>query len=463
MTYDDATAFWYGRINFEVKAARPQDLKLERMTALLHRLGDPHAGLKIVHVTGTKGKGSVSAMVDAVLRAAGYRTGLFTSPHLTHVEERIQVNGVPIPKDKLAALMAEVAPAVLAVEAETGIGLSFFEVGTALGFLHFAREKVDAAVVEVGLGGRFDSTNVCTPLVSVITSIGLDHTQQLGLSVEEIAFQKAGILKSGIPVVSGVTTPGPRDVIEKVASAVGSPVDRLGREFRYSTTPGIVLPPRVPGVGLQIVEPSASDPLAKPPVVVVHTDRRIWPDMELKLLGPHQAANAAIAVAVIERLQKTGFTISDDAVAEGLKTVDWPARIEVLGTRPTVVLDCAHNYPSIDSLLVTIDESIPNMGARRLVFAVSNDKPWVNMLRALARYFKSYYLTTYGANPRCVPPGELAEAVRKILPNADVRTFDSAKEAWTAARADTGPDDLVCVTGSVFLAGELRPVMMGKA
>ena len=243
MTYDDAIAFWFGRINYEVKAARPQDLKLERMAALLHRLGDPHAKLNIVHVTGTKGKGSVSAMVDAILRAAGYRTGLFTSPHLTRVEERIRVNDVPIPKETVAGLMAEVAPAVRAVEAETGAGLSFFEIGTALGFLHFAREKVDFAVIEVGLGGRFDATNVVTPLVSVITSIGLDHTQQLGTTEEEIAYQKAGIIKPGVPVVSGVTSPGPRDVIEQVAAAVGAPLDRLGRDFWFAATPAVVVPP----------------------------------------------------------------------------------------------------------------------------------------------------------------------------------------------------------------------------
>ncbi|HEY2783689.1 MAG TPA: folylpolyglutamate synthase/dihydrofolate synthase family protein [Fimbriiglobus sp.] len=459
MTYADAIAFWFGRINFEVKAARPQDFRLERMAALLHRLGDPHASIPIVHVTGTKGKGSVCAMVDAVLRAAGYSTGLFVSPHLTHVEERIRVNGEPIPQEAVTAVMAEVAPAVLAVEAETGIGLSFFEVATALGFLHFARQKVEVAVVEVGLGGRFDSTNVVTPLVSVITSIGLDHTQQLGLTEEEIAFQKAGIIKCEVPLVSGVTTPAPRDVIEKVAKEIGSPVDRLGREFRYAATPGIVVPP--PGVGLQIADPSGGDPLARLPAIRIHTDRRVWPEMELKLLGPHQAANAAIAVATIERLQVAGFAIPDEAVVRGLKTVDWPARVEVLGTRPTIILDCAHNHPSVDSLLATLDESIPNMGARRLVFAVSNDKPWIDMLRALARYFQAYYLTTYGANPRCVPADELAEVVKKILPNADVRTFDSAAAAWAAARSDSGPDDLVCITGSVFLAGELRPVMVG--
>jgi dihydrofolate synthase/folylpolyglutamate synthase len=168
-----------------------------------------------------------------------------------------------------------------------------------------------------------------------------------------------------------------------------------------------------------------------------------------------------VAVAVIDRLRRAGVPIPDEAVATGLKTVEWPARVEILGHRPTVVLDCAHNRPSVDALLATFEESVPNMSVRRLVFAVSNDKPWVEMLRRLAEYFSVYYLTTYGTNPRCVPPTELADVVRKVLPRADVRTYGTAAAAWAAARADAGPDDLVCVTGSVFLAGELRPLMTG--
>jgi dihydrofolate synthase/folylpolyglutamate synthase len=199
------------------------------------------------------------------------------------------------------------------------------------------------------------------------------------------------------------------------------------------------------------------------PAVLVHTTHRQWAGMSLNLIGPHQAANAAVAVAVVERLREHKVVIPASAVAEGLGTVEWPARVEVLGHRPTVVLDCAHNLPSVQSLLATLEESIANMGARRLVFAVSNDKPWTDMLRALARYFTSYYLTTYGSNPRCVPPDKLAEVVRKILPNAEVWTFDTAADAWHAARADAGPADLLCVTGSVFLAGELRPVMLPDA
>src|SRR4051794_29089504 len=204
MTYDDALAFWYARTNYEVRSAGPSDLKLERMRALLRRLDDPQDRVRLVHVTGTKGKGSTCAMIASVLRAAGYRVGLFTSPHLTEVEERIQVDGAPISRAELVARMEEVAPHVLEMEAEPGLPPpTFFEIGTALGFLHFVRRRCEVAVIEVGLGGRFDSTNVCRPLVSVVTNVGFDHTAQLGTTLEAIAYQKAGIIKPRVPVVSG--------------------------------------------------------------------------------------------------------------------------------------------------------------------------------------------------------------------------------------------------------------------
>ena len=230
MTYDEAISFWYGRINYEVRSAGPLDLKLERMRALLRRLGDPQDRVRLVHVTGTKGKGSTCAMLASVLRATGYRVGLFTSPHLEHVEERIQVNGVPITRAELVACMGEVAPAVRAMEAETELpSPSFFEIGTALGFLHFVRRRCEVAVIEVGLGGRFDSTNVCRPLVSVITNVGLDHTAQLGNTLEEIAYQKAGIIKRRVPVVSGVTQEGPRAVVRAVAAEMDATLREVGR------------------------------------------------------------------------------------------------------------------------------------------------------------------------------------------------------------------------------------------
>ena len=217
MTYEQAIRFWFDRVNYEQRSPKPSDLKLDRMRALLARLGDPQQYLRIVHVAGSKGKGSTSAMLAAILRRAGYRTGLYTSPHLCRVEERIQVDGAAISAEELAVLMEDLRPAVEALDARRPAGtagVTFFEIATALGLLHFIRRRVEAAVLEVGLGGRFDATNVCSPLVAVLTSISYDHQQQLGNTLASIAREKAGIVKPGRPTVSGVRAPEARAVIE---------------------------------------------------------------------------------------------------------------------------------------------------------------------------------------------------------------------------------------------------------
>jgi dihydrofolate synthase/folylpolyglutamate synthase len=410
MTYDDAIAFWYGRINYEVRAAGPSDLKLERMRALLKALGDPHDRCRLVHVTGTKGKGSTCAMIAAVLRAAGLRVGLFTSPHLEHVEERVRVNGTPISHAELAARMDEIAPVVLEMERSAYPAPTFFEIGTALGFLHFSRRRCDVAVVEVGLGGRFDSTNVCRPLVSVVTNVGFDHVAQLGNTLEAIAFQKAGIVKRRVPVVSGVTQPGARDVVRREAARLGSP----------------------------LIEP---DTTACP--------------FPTNLLGAHQVANAAVAVAALRCLSDTGMSLPPGAVARGLAAVEWPCRVEKVGDRPVVILDTAHNVPSAEALVATLRATFPVGGTKRVVFAVSSDKEYAAILRILAAYFDHFHLCRYGNNPRAVSPEKLAAQ----LPDGRYTVHATSGEAWGAARAAARPDDLVCVTGSVFLAGELRGVV----
>ncbi|QJW95470.1 bifunctional folylpolyglutamate synthase/dihydrofolate synthase [Frigoriglobus tundricola] len=446
MTYDDALNFWYGRINYEVRSAGPLDLKLERMRALLRRLGDPHERLRLVHVTGTKGKGSTCAMIASVLRATGYRVGLFTSPHLEHVEERVQVDGVPISRAELVARMEDVAPAVRAMETEAGLPPpTFFEIGTALGFLHFVRRRCDVAVIEVGLGGRFDSTNVCRPLVSVITNIGPDHTAQLGTTLEAIAYQKAGIIKPRVPVVSGVTQPGPRAVIRAAAAESNAPLWEVGYGANQTTpASGGRKPPEEPSYG---PEPSGGAEGVRVP--------------KLNLLGAHQRQNAAVAIAALDRLRDTGMPIPDAAVARGLAEVKWPARIEVVGARPVVVLDTAHNVPSAEALVGTLRESVPVRGAKRVVFAVSSDKQYADILGVLAGYFDHFHLTKYGTNPRSVPPERLAETLAAVAPGAAFTTHATSADAWHAARAAAGPDDLVCVTGSVFLAGELRGALTG--
>ncbi len=444
MTYEQALAFWYGRIDYERRTPLPGDLKLDRMRRLLHGLGNPHERLNIVHIAGTKGKGSTAAMLEAVLRQAGYRTGLFTSPHLSDVSERIRINGEPISPAEIVACIEQARPVVQQMEQRGQGSPTFFEVGTALGILHFWRRRVEWAVVEVGLGGRFDSTNVCFPVLSIITSISYDHMQQLGHELWMIAREKAGIIKPGRPVVSTAMAAEARPVLIRTAEERGSRLMLLERDFhcRY--------------------EWQRPDPTAEAiPWVQVTTAARTWPPLRLGLLGRHQGINAAGVVAAVEELRRVGWPISDAAVQRGLAEVRWPARLETLQTHPRLILDCAHNVASIEALIDTLNESFPRLGQRILVFAASSDKDVVGMLRVLAGQFDHYLLTRYGNNPRAVPPEKLATWLHSVVPGPiEVSTYDDALTAVRAAQQLATPNDLICVTGSVFLAGEVRAKLL---
>jgi len=451
MTYDEALEFWYGRINYEVRSALPADLKLERMRALLHFVGDPQEQFRIIHVTGTKGKGSTSAMVASVLQAAGYRVGLFTSPHLSDVRERMRVDGRPITHEELAARMGEVAPHVLRMEASAGKWPTptFFEIGTALGFLHFCRRRCDVAIVEVGLGGRFDSTNVCRPIATVITNVGYDHMAQLGNTLEAIAYQKAGIIKRRVPVVSGVLHEGARLVVERTAQEMDAPIYQLDRTFRSEAVLGTC---------------AASRGTVEPTLLNFQGSGHPWPRLQLGLMGQHQATNASLAVALMDVLRNQGMPITEYAVAAGLASARWPGRFEIVGQRPLVILDAAHNVPSAEALAHTLRQCIVGLrGRKRLLFAVSSDKQYVEMLRILGHEFERIYLCRYGNNPRCVPPEKLAEVLETVAPHTERSLHATSEEAWRIARAEAAPEDLICVTGSLFLVGELRPFLVGEA
>ncbi len=445
MNYEQALEYWFGRVNYERSAPRATDFKLDRIRSLLERLGNPHQRLRLLHIAGSKGKGSTAAMLADILRHAGYRTGLFTSPHLSRVEERIQVDRQPITAEELAALLSEIRAAIEApgfTQAPT-----FFELATALGFLYFVRRRVDLAVIEVGLGGRFDSTNVCRPLVAVITSISFDHMDLLGDRLASIAREKAGIIKPGVPVVSGVTVPEARQVIEAVSRDRGAPLQQLGADFHFRYEAGRVAPS---GGGFVVQRPR----------MTVTTAGRSWPVMELGLLGEHQAANAAVATVCVEQLRRLGIPVTDTAVRTGLAEVHWPARLEVFGGRPLVVLDCAHNLASAQALVDTLLVSFP-AGRRWLVFAGSSDKDLAGMLELLAPHVAHAFLTASHSNARSVPPAQLAALVRPetALP---VTLCPTPEQAWHAARKAAGPDDLICITGSVYLAGELRPLLVNE-
>lgn len=436
-TREDAFAFWYGLINFEQRSANPADLKLDRMRALLSRLGNPHQRLRIVHVAGTKGKGSTSAMLASILRKAGYRTGLFTSPHLVRVEERFQVDGEPISSDELTLLLHEVREAAAARPADSP---TFFEAATAVGFLHFVRRRVDVAVIEVGLGGRLDSTNVCQPMIAIITSISLDHTKQLGDRLASIAMEKAGIIKPRRPALSGATVPEARGVIEEICRQRQAPLRQLGAEIHYDYEPGLVTPDSF-----------------RRPRMRLSTDKRAWPPLELNLLGEHQAANAALAVACVEQLRNEGWHLPDEAVTNGLAEVEWAARLEVVRRRPLVILDCAHNVASASAVIETLCHSFP-AGRRILLFAGSSDKDLPGMLRILAPHFQHAILTRYTNSPRWVAPEQLAHWLR-LAGEIPMTLSPTPAQAWRTALELAQAEDLVCITGSIFLAGELRPVV----
>ncbi|NBO91786.1 MAG: bifunctional folylpolyglutamate synthase/dihydrofolate synthase [Planctomycetia bacterium] len=432
MTYDEALAYWYSHINYEQRSPSWGDLKLDRMRNLLNRLDDPHRYQRIVHVTGSKGKGSVSAMIATILRRAGYRTGLFTSPHLSKLEERFQVDGVAITRDELTQVILDVKTAI---ESHSPFGVggarpTFFEICTAVGLLHYRRRATTATVLEVGLGGRLDSTNVCRPVLSVITSISYDHTKILGTELSSIAREKAGIIKVGRPVVSGVTQPEPKTVIVDIARNRTATLVGLGDDFHYEYQPGFV--------DRQL------------PQVRVTTRQRRWPWLEIGLLGEHQAANAAVVVACVEELRRQGWSLPDDAVASGLRDVNWPARMEVVRRNPYVVLDCAHNAASAEFVVRTLESTFPP-GPRTLIFAASSDKDVVGMFKYLRPAFSRVIFTRYTTNPRAIPPAELVElwgGGEAVEPPAE------------AVRVALEGEKLVCITGSLFLAGELRPLLV---
>jgi len=440
MTYEEALAFWYGRIDYERRQPRPGDLKLDRMRALLRRLGDPHRRLRCIHVAGTKGKGSTSALIASILQAAGYRTGLFTSPHLSDVSERVQVNGVSIGREEIAARMGEVAAAVKELDAEGDPTRSptFFEVITALGFQHFDCRRVEVAVLEVGLGGRFDSTNVCEPLVTVITNVSLDLMAILGDTLSEIAYQKAGIIKRRVPVVTTADHPDVVAVIEREAAAHHATVTRIGQDFRARR---MEWKPFEPGP------------------VLIRSRTRNWGTLPLGLFGDHQAANAAAACVTVEELWKTGLHISFQAVFDGLQNVVWPARMELVSRDPAVVLDCAHNVASARALVETLRASFPIEGRRHLIFAASADKQIREMLELLASAIDHFHLTRYRSNPRSADPAVVAGWLRELGKSA-IDIHAGPEDAWRAAWGQAGPQDGIVVAGSVFLAGELRPIML---
>ncbi len=452
-TYEQVIEFLFGRINYEridAGSYSARDFKLDRMRKFLALLGNPQQRIPAVHIAGTKGKGSTAVMVAAMLTAAGYRTGLFTSPHLSAFEERMTIGGLAPEPDVVVSLVNRLLPIIEELDQSPQMmSPTFFEIATAMAWLHFAEQDAQIAVMEVGVGGRLDSTNVCCPEVSLITNIGRDHTALLGNTPAQIAREKAGIIKEGVPVVSGVVNEEARHVVEEVCQKNGSKLLQLGRGLSFEH-----------GQANDPHHSNQSDRTGSGNTVDVKTPLRSWPAVPVPLLGVHQSANAALAIAAVETLQQRGWRIPPDAVYSGMQQVRWPLRIEVLRTEPTVVVDAAHNQDSVEALLMTLKTEFPE-NRRILIFAATRDKDVQSLLQLLLPEFETVILTQYLNNPRAVSIGQLEELAESISAKP-VQTADKPSLAWSLAERLADDDDLICVTGSFFVAAEMRELILNQ-
>ncbi|WP_437226824.1 bifunctional folylpolyglutamate synthase/dihydrofolate synthase [Planctomicrobium sp. SH661] len=442
--YQRAIDEMYGRLNYErtPDAARSlQDFRLTQMRELLAALGNPQLSVKTVHIAGSKGKGSTATMVARIAEAAGHRAGLFTSPHVDRFEERFTINGKTPTQREVADLYDRLRSVIDALPADhPAANPTFFEIATALAWMYFADQQVDLAVMEVGLGGRLDSTNVCSPLVTVITSISRDHVRLLGNTLALIAREKAGIIKPGIPIVTNVPDSDPAEATEEIALANAAPQYRLGVEFHHH--------PHSLNSGDQDLPAHYTFDFKGFGVD--------WKNLQLGMPGEHQTRNGALAVAVTMLLRERGVNLPEEAIRQGLKNACCPLRVEVLSRAPLTVVDAAHNPASITALC----ETLRSVSAKRriAIFASSRDKEADVLLSILNESMDEIWLTRFTNNPRAIEFAEL-EAIAARHLTKPWRLFETPQEAISTAQATTRPDDLICITGSFFLAAEAKAIL----
>ena len=436
LTYEDALDYIYSFTDYEKKSSyryAPETFDLARVEKLLVSLNNPHQRFKSIHIAGTKGKGSVAAMSESILRAAGYRTGLYTSPHLHTFRERIQVNGRLIPQETVASLTEQLQPLVSQVE-----GLTTFEIITALGFLYFVERGVEFAVLEVGMGGRLDATNVVNSLVDIITSLSYDHTHILGETLPLIAREKAGIIKSKALVVSAPQVPEAMAVIEEVCREKDAELTVIGRDWTWEVGEA-----NLEGQWFRVTTNELRV-----------TSYELW----IPLLGRHQLINATVVVAAIEKLRQRGINISEASVREGLRQVRWPGRLEILGRRPLVVADCAHNADSAGKLKAALEELF-TYGHLILIFGASTDKDIEGMMGELFP-LAHQVIVTQARHARATDSCVLQQ--KALTLRREVMVSDSVDGALSLALETAGPQDLICVTGSIFVVAEAREAWSKK-
>jgi dihydrofolate synthase/folylpolyglutamate synthase len=428
MTYRDTLRYMYSFTDYEKRgfaAYAPEFYDLDRVNRLLALLGDPQRAFRAVHIAGTKGKGSTSAMIESVLRAAGYCTGLYTSPHLHTFRERIQARGKMISEADIVRLINEMRPLVAQVA-----DVTTFEVMTCLAFAWFAEQAIEWAVVEVGLGGRLDATNTLIPAVAVITSLSYDHTAVLGDTLALIAAEKAGIIKQGVPVVSAPQPDEALVVIQATCEEKGAPLTLVGRDWTWE----------VGSVSLEGQQ-----------FTLRHEQMDIT-KLRTPLLGEHQLINATVAVAALSLLQEGGLDISQSAIRQGMEAVSWPGRFEILGRQPLVIADSAHNGDSARMLVATV-RAVCDYQRLIVILGVSADHATPELMEALLTR-ADRAIATQAKHPRAADPAWLQDRAAEL--GFHLESSGTVAQALDLALADAGPEDLILCTGSVFVAGDAR-------
>lgn len=435
MTYREALRYLDSFINYEQKEGyNYKDLfKLDRMRRLAAFLGDPQKTINSLHVAGSKGKGSTAAVIHSILKRAGFKAALYTSPHLSTFRERIRIGDGLIKEDEIARLAEKLKGSVEKLLPDRP---TFFELYTAIAFLYFKEKKADLAIYETGLGGRLDATNIIEPLASVITPLSYEHTDKLGATLTEIAYEKCGIIKERTVCISAPQDPEAARKIEETCAERDSPLRMVGRDIFYRLV-------------------SSDD---RRQIFDVSGEFGEYAGLETNLLGPHQAANCATAIAAVESLKRFGMSVPERALREGIRDVSWPGRFEIYGRNPYVILDGAQNRASARALAESIKQ-ILKYKKLILVFGASKDKDIKGMLDELIPLADTIIATESNIKERALGASKLAA----MIP-AEKTTYvtSSVKEALSKAASCVEKDDAVIVTGSLFVVGEAREILCEK-
>lgn len=440
-TYEDAKAYLFARVDMERARLTREHLdkfKLDRMRAIAERLGNPQDAMRIVHVAGTKGKGSTCAMIASALEGCGYTVGLYTSPHLVDVRERVQINSAMVSEDEFRDAMDTVAQAAAGVEGKHGEA-TYFELITALAFVYFAEKAVDIAVVEVGLGGRLDATNIVRPDVAIVTEISRDHTQILGETLPEIAREKAAIFKASGAAITMPQAPGVLEAMQEVADAAGVRLEVLGKDIDFSYR----------------FESSAD--LGPHHRVCVTSPRSNFEHFASPMAGEHQAYNCGLALAAMDKLRERGLETPEGDVAHGLSCTELPGRMELAWKHPRILLDGAHNGASLGALVKTVGAHVP-YDSMVMVFGCAADKDIAVMLEKLDMGADKVIFTRSSLNPRACEPRELQRRFQEVSGKMS-QVENSLKEALNLAAKAVTKGDLIVVTGSFYLVGEAKMLL----